>query len=92
MNYKLDLTKDALEFASELDPKRFKQVINKTLSLLIEPKPHDSKKLIGYDEYLRVDVGEYRIIYRVEDDVVKVALIGKRNDDDIYKQFERKRR
>ncbi len=92
MNYKLDVTKDSLEFAEQLEPKRFKQVINKTLSLLTNPKPNDSQKLVGYDEYIRVDVGEYRIIYRLQDEVVKVALIGKRNDDEVYKQFERKMR
>lgn len=81
MNYKLDVTKDVLEFIQELDPKRFKQVLNKTLSLLENPHPHDSKKLIGYEEYYRADVGEYRIIYRVDKDILKVALIGKRNDD-----------
>ena len=54
----LDLTKDALEFVEELDPKRFKQVVNKTLSLLQNPYPHDSKKLLGYSEYFRVDIGE----------------------------------
>jgi mRNA interferase RelE/StbE len=89
MNYKLDVTKDVLEFIEELEPKRFKQVLNKTLSLLENPHPHDSKKLIGYEEYYRADVGEYRIIYRVDDDTVRIALIGKRNDE-VYKKFERK--
>jgi mRNA interferase RelE/StbE len=88
MNYKLDVTKDVLEFIGELEPKRFKQVLNKTLSLL--ENPHDSKKLIGYEEYYRADVGEYRIIYRVDKDTVRGALIGNRNDDEVYKQFERK--
>ena len=90
MTYKLDLTKDALEFVEELDPKRFKQVVNKTLSLLQNPYPHDSTKLLGYSEYFRVDIGEYWIIYRLHDDTINVALIGKRNDDEVYKQFERK--
>jgi mRNA interferase RelE/StbE len=90
MNYKLDVTKDVLEFIQELDPKRFKQVLNKTLSLLENPHPHDSKKLVGYEEYFRADIGEYRIIYRVDDDTVRIALIGKRNDDEVYKKFERK--
>jgi hypothetical protein len=31
----------------------------------------------------RKDVGEYRIIYRFDDAIVYVLLIGKRNDDDV---------
>jgi mRNA interferase RelE/StbE len=91
MTYKLDLTKDALKFIEKLEPKHFKQVVNKVLSLLENPQPNDSKKLIGYDDYFRVSVGEYRVIYRIDkEEIVKIALIGKRNDDEVYKQFQRK--
>ncbi|MCC8998480.1 MAG: hypothetical protein LM522_03100, partial [Candidatus Contendobacter sp.] len=29
------------------------------------------------------------LTYRIEGDVLKLALVGKRNDDDIYPHFER---
>ena len=35
--------------------------------------------------YRRVDVGEYRIVYDLPEDMVRVLLIGKRNDDAVYK-------
>jgi mRNA interferase RelE/StbE len=44
----------------------------------------DSEKLTGYD-YRRKDIGEYRIVYRFENDEIKVAITGKRNDDEVYK-------
>ncbi len=53
---------------------------------MANPKPHDSKKLKGYP-YRGTDIGEYRIIYRVEEDVLKIALVGKRNDSAIYKKL-----
>ena len=28
--------------------------------------PQDAKKLQGYENYTRIDIGEYRIIYRYE--------------------------
>ena len=46
------------------------------------PDPQDSRELSGYP-YRRTDVGEYRIIYSVESHCLKVALVGKRNDDEI---------
>lgn len=57
----------------------------------IEPLPTDSKQLKGYPNYYRVDSGEYRIVYRYkpEDDLVEVILVGKRNDDEVYKKLER---
>jgi len=87
---KLKPTKQAIKFVSKLPPKQYKQIVRATLSLLENPKPHDSQLLKGYDKLRRVDVGEYRIIYQVEDDTVIIALIGKRNDDDVYKQLSRK--
>jgi len=86
---KLDLTHDALGFLKSLAPKQFRQVVTKTFELMANPEPHDSKVLVGY-EYRRADVGEYRIVYRFDRDFVYVALIGKRNDSDIYKRLGRK--
>ena len=54
------------------------------------PEPQDSKPLAGF-EYRRADVGEYRIVYRFDGDFLFVALIGKRNDSEVYKRLKRKR-
>jgi mRNA interferase RelE/StbE len=85
---RLDLTENVLKYLAELDTKRFKQVANKMLSLMADPRPNDSKALTGYP-FLRADIGEYRIVYRFDKEAVYIVLIGKRNDDDIYKQLRR---
>ncbi len=56
---------------------------------MTDPEPQDSKTLTGY-EYRRADIGEYRIVYRYDRECLYVALIGKRNDSDIYKRLKRK--
>ena len=86
---KLDVTRQVRKFLDILPPKQFRQVVNKILSLMVDPKAADSKKLEGY-LYYRVDIGEYRIVYRVEGDCLKVALAGKRNDSEIYDQLKNK--
>jgi len=88
--YKLDITTDALNFTKKIPPKQFKQIFTAIMDLLINPKPHDSRLLKGYIDLYRKEVGEYRIIYRFDDAIVYVLLIGKRNDDDVYKQLTRK--
>ena len=85
---KIDITKSAGKFIKKLPPKQFKQVVGTILGLRENPKPHDSKQLIGYPEYQRVDIGEYRIIYRFDTGTVYIATIGKRNDDEVYKRFK----
>ena len=83
---RLDLTKKTIAFLDKLPPKQFKQISKKIFSLMANPKPHDSKGLKG-NPYRRTDIGEYRIIYRIEKDLLKIALVGKRNDSAVYRQL-----
>ena len=87
---KLDLSRDALRFIQTLNPKQYRQVVGTVFRLLQNPEPQDSSALIGY-HYHRVDIGAYRIIYNIDGDVLKVFLIGKRNDDAIYRTLRRRR-
>ncbi|WP_017292672.1 type II toxin-antitoxin system RelE family toxin [Geminocystis herdmanii] len=88
---KLDGLEVVLNFLQGLQPKIAAQIAKKTLSLNVNPFPTDSKQLKGYPNYYRVDSGEYRIVYRyhLEEDLVEVLLVGKRNDDEVYKKLAR---
>jgi mRNA interferase RelE/StbE len=83
---KLHFTKDAQKFLDTLPPKQFRQVVQRIFSLLADPHPHDTKELKGYP-FLRNDIGEYRIIYDVQNDTLRLIKVGKRNDDEIYRRF-----
>jgi len=83
-------SKDLLKELAGFPPKHFKQVISKALSLVGDPTPSDAKALQGYDELYRVDSGEYRIVYTFTADSVDIILIGKRNDDEVYRLLDRK--
>jgi len=87
---KLDLSRDACGFIQTLNPKQYRQAVGTVFHLLQNPDPQDSSALIGYP-YRRVDIGESRIIYNVDGDVLHVFLIGKRNDDEIYSTLRRRR-
>jgi mRNA interferase RelE/StbE len=88
---KLDGLETVLDFLKGLQPKIAAQISKKVMSLNVDPLPTDHKELTGYAGYYRVDSGEYRIVYRfdVNADLVEVILVGKRNDDEVYKQLKR---
>ncbi|WP_414526962.1 type II toxin-antitoxin system RelE family toxin [Nodularia chucula] len=88
---RLDGLATVLDFLNGLQPKIAAQIAKKVLALNIEPLPTDSEKLSGYEGFYRVDSGEYRIIYRYfpDQNLVEVILVGKRNDDDVYKRLKR---
>lgn len=86
---KLQLSKDAQKFLDNLPPKQFRQIVKKVFALLADPHPHDSQELKGHP-FLRNDVGEYRIIYDIQGNTLRVVLLGKRNDSEIYKNLSYK--
>jgi mRNA interferase RelE/StbE len=84
---KLKLSSDADAFLATTLPKHQRQIVAKVQSLRNDPVPPDSIVVKGTGRFRRASVGEYRVVYRVEDDVLFVALIGKRNDDEVYRRF-----
>ena len=87
---KIEISKRAEKFIRTLPAKQKRQITGKILDLRTNAEPHDSSKLKGYEHYRRADIGEYRIVYFVRDSVLLVVLlVGKRNDDDVYKQLKR---
>lgn len=87
---KLEITKQADKFWSDLQAKQYKQIGKTVLGLLKEPHPHDSAELKGAENgERRVDVGEYRVVYTFEGDTISILVIGLRNDGDVYKIWER---
>jgi mRNA interferase RelE/StbE len=85
---KISFSSSAVKFLKKMSGKPAKQVKEKLESLIKNPYPNDSSKLIGYP-YYRVDSGEYRIIYIVSGDILEIKIVGKRNDDEVYKKLKR---
>ncbi len=87
--YTLRIAKTAEKDLLDLQAKQFKQVVSKIFSLQGNPRPQDCKALKGYEGGYRVDQGEYRILYTIDDDnqLVDVFRVGKRNDDEVYKNL-----
>lgn len=86
----IDLSRDAAKFLQKLTPKHRRQVAGKIFMLSETPLMSDTRELRGHAAYRRADIGEYRIIYSVAEPFLKVLLIGKRNDDEVYRRFGRK--
>ncbi|MGO9743957.1 MAG: type II toxin-antitoxin system RelE family toxin [Roseiarcus sp.] len=86
---RIELSKQAADFLRAAQAKPARQIAEKLKQLAADPSALPSEVLKGYAPLRRVKSGEFRIIFRVDSDTVRVSLIGKRNDDDIYKALER---
>lgn len=61
-------------------------VWEKIRSLATDPRPKGCKKLQGYEREYRIRSGDYRVVYRVEDDVLVIEVIGVGHRKDIYRK------
>lgn len=84
--YSISIKTTALKELEKVPKTYAIKITNSINKLAQDPRPPGVKKLKGTDETLyRVRVGDYRIIYSVEDkiQIIEVTRIGHRKD--IYK-------
>lgn len=89
MAKKLDVTHDVLKFLDRQDPKQFKQIVSKIFDLTQEATPQDAI-LMKSSPYYRVNQGEFRIVYRFDEETLFIVIVERRNDDAVYKKIKRK--
>lgn len=82
MQYKIELDKRAVKFISK-QPKLQRERIFKAIYKL--PDIGDIKAMQGHRNTFRLRVGDYRILYTVDNDVLVVRVIEVGNRGDIYK-------
>ncbi|MBE9191390.1 type II toxin-antitoxin system RelE/ParE family toxin [Gloeocapsopsis crepidinum LEGE 06123] len=87
--YALRIAKTAEKDLFNLQAKQFTQVAKKIFSLQGNPKPQDCAALKGYPGGYRVNQGEYRILYTIDEEsqIVEVFRVGKRNDGEVYRNL-----
>ncbi len=80
--YAVQITPAARKQIKPLPKKDKIRILNKIESLASDPRPARSKQLIGEAGLHRVRVGDYRIVYSIDDEVlvVLVAKVGHRKD------------
>ena len=85
MTYRIELRPAAVRALRKLDPPVRRRVQGAITLLAEDPRPPASRPLRGRPAY-RVRVGDYRIIYAVEDDVLLVVVITLGHRRDIYQR------
>ena len=93
MSYELEFLPSALKVWQKLD-NSIKVQFKKKLSERLENPKVTKDKLRGYEDVYKIklrDVG-YRLAYQVKDDeiVVLVLVVGKRENNEVYKMLKDK--
>ena len=86
MNYCIHLKKQARKFIS-LQPKTQQEKLLKAINKL--PIQGDIKPLAGHEGKFRLRVGDYRVIYIIEDEILLITVVNVGNRGQIYKNLRK---
>ncbi len=82
--HQIIVKKKAKKFIDKLPLQERKRI---AYAIQMLPNGEDIKKLKGHDDLLRLRVGEYRIIYSLDNGKLIVYIIDAGNRGDIYKRY-----
>jgi mRNA interferase RelE/StbE len=85
MPYKLIILPRAEKELKKLPVKEFRKIDEAILNLADEPRPSGCKKLQGVKDIYRIRSGNYRILYRIEDDELIIEVIRIADRKDVYR-------
>lgn len=79
----------AKQALKRLDRAQAKRLFDAATLLGINPYPPKSKALSGFESLRRVRVGDYRIVYAVDDGKLIVLVVNLGHRREIYRQINR---
>ncbi len=83
--YRIELRPAAVRVLRKLDPPVARRVQAAIALLAEDPRPPASRPLRGRPAW-RVRVGDYRVIYTIEDDVLLVVVVTLGHRRDVYER------
>ena len=86
MPYSVEVTPAAQRDLRALERGILDRVDRKIRALAENPRPPDVEKLEGAGDLYRVRVGDYRILYGIEDDRLLVLIVRIRHRREVYRR------
>jgi mRNA interferase RelE/StbE len=85
VSYAIEVLPAAERDLRKVHPQMRARIRGAVLKLAADPRPPGARALKNRPGYLRVRVGDYRIIYTIEDDVLRVLVVRVGHRRDVYR-------
>ncbi len=83
--HRLTYSRAAAKEIDKLPPKLALRVVDAIGELASQPRPPGCKKLSAEDDFWRIRVGDYRVIYEIDDDRREILVTRVRHRREIYR-------
>jgi mRNA interferase RelE/StbE len=85
VTYQIELTRGALKQLKKLPTDIKERIDLKIQELAVNPRPDRVKKLESELSLYRIRVGDYRVIYQIQDDVLLVIVVKVKHRREVYR-------
>ena len=82
--YYLEIKPSAAKELDALSDVLFARIDRKLIALAEDPRPHGCKKLKGHKDHWRIRVGDYRVVYTIDDPKLRVEVARVRHRSEVY--------
>jgi mRNA interferase RelE/StbE len=82
--YRIAFLPEADRDFDKLTPVTRQRIAPRIASLAEDPRPHGVRKLIGSRSLYRIRVGDYRVIFEINDQAQLVTVIGVGHRREVY--------
>ena len=82
--YSLEIKPSAAKELDALDNALFARIDHKVLALAENPRPPGCKKLRGYKDLWRIRVGDWRVVYIIDDGARRVSITRVAHRREVY--------
>jgi mRNA interferase RelE/StbE len=84
-SFRIEFTKSAAKDLRGIDRMWIPKILTAIESLETVPRPTGCKKLVGSEHTYRIRIGDYRVIYDIQDDKLIVLVVKIRHRWDVYR-------
>ncbi len=83
-NYSVVIKSSAQKELDALDDAVFRRIDRRILALAENPRPAGCKKLKGYKDQWRIRIGDWRVVYFIDDSAERVSISRVAHRREVY--------
>lgn len=87
MRYNIEVKRSAAKVLKKIPKADQKRIIKKIDSLATQLPNPNTTKMKGNNPFHKIRVGDYRIIYEIQDDILLILILKIGHRKDIYKKL-----
>jgi len=87
LSYRIEIKGSAAKALKKIPKANRKRIVEKIDSLAESPPNPDTTKMKGNNPFHKVRIGDYRIVYEIQEDVLVILVVKIGHRKDIYRNL-----